>query len=109
MEAFARRCPNTPAGARARELVAEKAFLAWRRLPWNFSPEFGSRLLAIWQTLAPNPRIEALGGRGFQLAARFLGPARAGALFRRWQGSDYAASRTMSDGEVAALLAKLPR
>lgn len=109
MEAFARHCPNTPAAARAKELVAAKAFAAWRRLPRNFSREFENRLLAVWRALAPAPRIEALGGGSFQLAARLLGPVRAAALFRRWQNGDYAACRTMSDAEVAALLANLPR
>lgn len=109
MEAFARNCPDTPAAARARELVAEKAFAAWRRLPRGFSAEFEARLLAVWRTLAPRPRLAALGGRGFQAVARVIGPERAGRALRRLQNGDYAACRTMSDEDVAALLAKLPR
>lgn len=109
MEAFARNCPDTPAAAAARQLVAEKAFGAWRRLPRGFSPEFSARLLAVWRTLSRDVRLERLGGRSFQLAARVVGPARAATWFRRWQNGDYAGCRTMSDTEVAALLAQLPR
>lgn len=38
MEDFARACPAGPDTAAARQLVAEKAFGSWRRLPRDFSP-----------------------------------------------------------------------
>jgi len=108
MEAFARTCPNNPTTTRARELVAETAFRSWRALPVGFSPEFCARELAVWRRLALRHRLSRLGGPLFQNLARFLGPARAGQLLRRWRGQPYAACRTMDDEAVNRLLATLP-
>jgi hypothetical protein len=108
MEAFARTCPNTPASAGARELVAEKAFRSWRRLPRGFCPEFCARELAVWRRLAREHRVERLGGPLFQKLARLLGPANAGRLLRRWQNQPYAACRTLDDDTLDRLLAALP-
>jgi glycosyltransferase involved in cell wall biosynthesis len=106
MEAFARTVPDTPATADARRRVAARAFGAWRRLPRDFAPEFGARLLRVWRRLG-SPRRE-LGGRNFQMAALALGPERAGRWFRWRQAQPYSASRTMSDASFAALLGALP-
>lgn len=108
MEAFARTCPRTPATARARRLVAEKAFQAWRRLPRGFSREFDRRELEVWRSLKQNRDTSMLGGKAFQLLARGLGPVAAARLLRRWQNGSYDNCRTMDDAAVRALLDKLP-
>ncbi len=108
MEAFARSCPRQPATAHARQLVAEKAFRSWRRLPRGFSPEFGTRELGVWQRLKCDRRLERLGGPVFQNLARCLGPAGAGRLMRRWQNQPYAACRTLDEDTLDRLLAALP-
>lgn len=108
MEAFARTCPDTPEAAHARQLVSEKAFLSWRRLPRGFSPEFCTRELAVWRRLAPHHRINRLGGNTFQKLARVLGPLTAGRILRRWQNQPYNACRTLDDDAVARLLSALP-
>jgi glycosyltransferase involved in cell wall biosynthesis len=109
MEAFARSCPtDTSISRSARRLVGEKAFRSWRALPWDFSPEFGGRLLAVWRQLAAPSATAALGGRTFQFASRFVAPVAAGRLFRRWQNASYATCRTLTDAEIAPLLAALP-
>ncbi len=107
MEAFARACPPTPETAHARRLVGEVAFRSWRRLPRDFSPEYGERLLGVWRRLAPG-FSSALGGDFFQMLARASGPERAGSLLRRVQARSYADSRTMSDADFDALLRALP-
>jgi hypothetical protein len=109
MEAFARTSPTeTPAAQRARELVAEKAFQSWRKLPRDFSPEFDRRLLDIWRRLSPSRAIAPLGGKNFRALARLLGPEQAGRVFRRLQNRPYAACRTVCDEALAELLAQLP-
>jgi hypothetical protein len=108
MEAFARTCPDTPATQHARQLVAEKAFLSWRRLPRGFSAEFCRRELAVWRRLSLARRPARLGGPLFQRLARVLGPVIAGRLLRRWQNQSYTACRTLDDDTLARLLAALP-
>ncbi len=109
MEAFVRTCPtDTPTARHARQLVAEKAFNSWRRLPRDFSPEFSARQLAIWQRLGSDHRLSRLGGKYFQGLARLFGPVGAARLMRRFQGGPYAACRTMSDADFQALLRPLP-
>ncbi|MBI4623777.1 MAG: glycosyltransferase family 2 protein [Verrucomicrobia bacterium] len=109
MEAFARTCPtDTLEAGRARQLVGEKAFRAWRRLPRGFSPEFCARTLAVWRKLAVEPQLSCLGGRGFQALARLFGPVAAGRLLRQLQNRPYAGSRTMNDADFDALLRTLP-
>ena len=108
MEAFARTCPADAYGRHARALVAAKAFGSWRRLPRGFSPEFSSRLLALWR-YAPDRRFDSsMGGSLFRLAARLLGPVGAGHLFRFVQAAPYAAYRTMEDATFTHRLAALP-
>ncbi|MBI5771145.1 MAG: glycosyltransferase family 2 protein [Verrucomicrobia bacterium] len=107
MEAFARHCPAGPDFTHARRLVGEKAFGGWRRLPPDFSPEFGERMLAIWRQM-PRGQVSALGGGGFGLAARLLGPVAAGRLFRRWQNVPYDSCRSLPDAEFQRLLGALP-
>lgn len=109
MEAFARTGPtDTPAARTARELVGQKAFASWRRLPRGFSPAFDARLLALWRALAPG-RSPALGGSIFQAAAGALGPERAGRLLRAVQNGTYDSCRTMTDTEFDQLLRTIPR
>jgi hypothetical protein len=107
MEAFARADAGTPAAARARPLMAEAVFRAWRALPRDFSPEFAERLIGLWRRLGSG-RTAELGGRGFRALAVGLGPLRAARLLRRWQARPYAASRTMTDAEFEELLGSLP-
>ena len=109
MEAFARTCTaDTSAARRARQLVGEKAFTSWRRLPRGFSPEFAARTLRLWRSLA-DPQLTAnLGGTVFQKLARLVGPERAARALSRIQGAPYSASRTMDDASFAALLGALP-
>ncbi len=108
MEAFVRHCPTGPATTDARRLVAEKAFQSWRALPRDFHPDFDSRLLNVWRRLGAPPDLERLGGRGFQQLARWIGPTKAGRLYRRFRNAPHTASGTMSPADVAALLAVLP-
>ena len=108
MEAFAGTCPPTPAAPRARQLVAEKAFGAWRRLPRGFSPEFCARELAIWRQLDSVGRFDRLGGKVFQSLAFLFGPVGAARLMRFWQNRPYAKIRTLDDAGLAQLLARLP-
>ncbi len=109
MEAFARRSPaHSPLALRARQLVAEKAFVSWRRLPRDFSPEFCARQLSIWENLHQAVDLAALGGHYFQKLARVLGPVAAANALRRFQNASYAKSRTLDEASFANLLAALP-
>lgn len=109
MEAFARTSPSaTPTARRARQLVGEKAFGSWRRLPRGFPPDFAARTLALWQTLTDRSFTPSLGGGLFQKLARLLGPVAAARMLHRFQAGPYAACRTMSDDEFAQLLSALP-
>ncbi len=109
MEAFARTSPTaTPAARRARQLVGEKAFGSWRRLPRGFSRECSSRTLALWRALTDRSLTPSLGGGLFQKLARLVGPVAAAQLLHRFQAGPYAACRTMTDAEFAQLLAALP-
>ncbi len=109
MEAFARTCPtDTPAARQARQLVGERAFGSWRRLPRGFSPEFARRTLALWHRLADGTTSPVLGGRLFRSLARVLGPVGAARVLHRFQAGPYAACRTLDDGEFARLLSALP-
>ncbi len=108
MEAFHRSCPRSESTAALRRLVGEKAFCSWRSLPYDFSPEFGRRLLAIWEQ-APPGNLEALGGRKFEALARLLGPVVAGKALRRLRGRPYEASRTLrNEDTLVSWLAELP-
>jgi len=107
MEAFVRSCPRDEDTLPARTLVGAKAFAAWRGLPRGFSPEFGARLLGIWQRL-PHDRANPPGGEAFRLLARALGPERAARLFRVLRGRPYSRIRTLGDDPFAKLLATLP-
>lgn len=107
-EAFARVCATEPAAAQARQLVAEKAFCAWRRLPQRFSPEFDRRLLGIWRRLNRNTNLSKLGGRGFQNLGRLLGPVAAARVLKVVQSGPYARVRTMDDEPFRQLMAALP-
>lgn len=109
MEAFARTCPvDTPAACRARQLVGEKAFGTWRRLPRGFSPVFSARTLQLWRTLSGGVRTPALGGGLFQALARLLGPVGAARLLHRLRAGSYASCRTMPDADFVQLLSSLP-
>lgn len=108
MEAFARTCPaDSEQARRARRLVGEKAFRSWRALPRDFSPEFGRRLLALWQSLAGDRGVWALGSPGFQFMAAVFGPVAVARLLRL-RNAAYSRSRTLDDATLADLLAKLP-
>ena len=108
LEAFARACPDTPEAARARQLVADKTFGSWRRLPRGFSPEFASRELAVWRRLDRSADVGRLGGRSFRALARALGPVTAGRLLKSFQNGTYASCRTMDDASLQRLLDALP-
>ena len=109
MEAFARTCPmDNPAARHARQLVGEKAFGSWRRLPRGFSPEFARRTLDLWRKLAGGTRTPALGGRLFQSLARVLGPIGAARLLHRIQAGPYETCRTMTDDDFTRMLAAVP-
>lgn len=116
MEAFARHCPaNTPAARRARQLVGEKAFGSWRRLPRGFSPAFANRTLALWRKLAaqsaastPKALAPGLGGSIFRKLALVLGPVAAARLLHRFQAGPYESCRTMTDAEFTQLLSAIP-
>ncbi len=107
-EAFARACPATPETAEVRQLVADKAFGAWRRLPSGFSPEFNRRQMAIWRRLRSGGELDRLGGRFFQLLARACGPVAAARILSLLQSRPYEKVRTMDDTRLRQLLAALP-
>lgn len=108
LEAFARSCTSTTAEARrARELTAEAAFRAWRALPDGMTEAYSNRLLQIWKQLGPG-RSSEWGSRGFQAAARVLGPATTARCLRRLRPRPYEAVRTVSDTEFKQLLDRLP-
>lgn len=104
VEAFQRRCSDDAATLIARRLVGEVAFSSWRRLPYDFNPSFSERLLQIWKR-APKGHNSALGGAGFELVARLLGPVAAGKILRRLRGRPYSESRTLDDESLAKLMA----
>jgi glycosyltransferase involved in cell wall biosynthesis len=108
MEAFARACPDTPATARARQLVAEKAFTSWRRLPQGFSPEFGRRILTVWRRLDRRADCRRLGGPFFRSLAWPFGPVGAARLLGMVRRRSYGHVRTMDDASVRQLLLALP-
>lgn len=93
---------SDPSVARARRLVGECAFNSWRRLPRDFSPEYRRRQLAVWQSVPRGP-LHRLGGNGFQLLARVLGPVAAARLLRL-RNAPYSASRTVDDPTLKRLL-----
>jgi Glycosyl transferase family 2 len=108
MEAFSRGCPRTSETTAARQLVAEKAFNSWRRLPRGFAQEFGRRQLNLWRRLNQQTELNRLGGRSFQRLAATIGPVAAGRLMQWIQNDPYDSCRTLSDEAVAALLTILP-
>jgi hypothetical protein len=108
MEAFARGGPRTAATSKARQLVAEKAFQAWRRLPRGFSAEFVQRELALWRRLNQSTQLPRLGGTSFQRLAKLVGPVPAARLLKLVQNGRYSSCQTMSESAVAELLAKIP-
>ena len=107
-EAFVRACPATPATAHVRQLAAEKAFGAWRRLPRGFSPEFGARLLGIWRRCNQRTDLAKLGGNSFRLLARLLGPVGAGRFLKFARNPAYARVCTLDDESFGQLMAALP-
>lgn len=109
MEAFERSCPSTTAEERhARALLGEIAFRSWRKLAPDFSRDFQGRELAVALRLMPEVDPKLLGGRGFQMIARLVGPVRAARVLKRYQTEPYAKSRTMDDATFNRLLATLP-
>lgn len=103
MEEFARRCPVAPATLEARVLVGECAFNSWRMLPRQFNAGYERRTLDIWRALPKGPAAH-LGGRKFQMLARFIGVKPAAQLFRYLQRPHYSKIRTMSDEEMSRVL-----
>lgn len=108
MEGFDRACPRIPETRHVRQLFGEKAFSSWRALPYDFSPEFDRRLLALWRR-SPRGPLSNLGGMRFRLLARWLGPAVAGRLLRCLQGRPYRECQTLADSlDLNRWLAELP-
>lgn len=101
IEAFMRACPLTRETEAVRRLVGEKAFNAWRGLPYDFFSVYQERLLQLWRA-APRGSLAALGGRNFQRLARVFGPVAAGRLLRRLRGGDYASCRSPQGPEEFA-------
>jgi len=101
-EAFQRACPADPATLGARQAVGTVAFRSWRRLPYDFHPGYQRRLLDLWHR-APRGPLAELGGGGFLLLARLLGPVAAARLLRRLRGHPYANCRTLDDAQLAPL------
>lgn len=107
-EAFARACAEMPETEWVRQLVAEKAFGAWRRLPRGFSPEYCARLLGIWRRLNRETILSKLGGGGFQNLGRLIGPVGAARGLKLVQNQSYESVRTMDDESFRQLMATLP-
>ncbi len=108
MEAFARGCPAGSAEAPARQRVAEKAFVSWRRLPRGFSRDFDRRLLSVWRGLNRSRDPRPLGGSLFQAVSRAAGPVAAGGFFRLLQNGPYSKCRTLDDAAFARIMQQLP-
>lgn len=108
LEAFVRACADAPETAWARQLVAEKSFQSWRRLPRGFSREFACRELAVWRRLNRGGDLNRLGGRGFQALARAAGPVTAGRILKLVQNRTYESCRTMDTPSFLSLLETLP-
>lgn len=108
MEAFMRACPVGEETRRVRELVANRAFNSWRRLPYDFSREFDRRMIGIWRR-GPRSVTNRLGGTWFARLARIVGPEAAGRAFRRLRGQPYHRCRTVADSAlVDSWLSGLP-
>ncbi len=108
MESFMRHCPETPETRRARELVAARAFQAWRALPRDVHAAFQRRLLAVW-TNQPTAGCIGLGGPVFRFLARLGGPINAARLLRLLRGHSYDSCRTIEDSRVLEeWIAQLP-
>jgi glycosyltransferase involved in cell wall biosynthesis len=103
MECFLQHLPDDHHGGDVRRHVAAAAFDSWRRLPRDFSPTFSQRMLRLWRD-NPRPPLHRLGGPGFQMLARLLGPLWAAQLLKSTRGHSYQSCRTLTDGELAALL-----
>jgi glycosyltransferase involved in cell wall biosynthesis len=106
MEDFLAACPATPATAAARTAVGECAFVSWRKLPRDFAPRFGKRLLDLWRQ-APRGPVARLGERNFARLAAVLGAETAARLLRFLRGHSYSSCRTLDAAAYAAFLAKL--
>jgi len=102
-EAFQQACSETEVTLPARRAVGEVAFLSWRRLPHDFHPAYSARLLRVWRR-SPKGPVSALGGGGFSMLARLVGPVVAGAILRRLRGNSYATCRTLDDEALGRLL-----
>ena len=108
MEAFMQHCPDTAPTRIARQMVGERAFDAWRRLPYDFLDEFDRRMLAIWKG-SPREGTARLGGVWFRRLCGLAGPERAGRILRGLQGNSYQSCRSLKDpGILSAWLAELP-
>lgn len=105
MQAFMAQCPQTSDTERARRRIGLCAFYTWRALPHGFRGFPVDAFLTIWRAAPPVSRA-ALGGRGFQRLARLVGMVPAGRLLRRVKRPAYASIRTLSAGELAALVGR---
>jgi hypothetical protein len=105
MHLFQCACPLTPETRRVRQLVGQRAFLAWRALPRGFPRAIARATLERWQYAPPGPR-RALGGPLFRALAAGLGPVMAGRLLRRWQRPAYEKVRTLPPATLAAACAR---
>lgn len=102
-EEFFRNCSKTAETEKARRVVGEVAFVSWRTLPYDVDREYRRRKLAIWRQ-APKGHGRNLGGKGFRLLAKILGPVAAGWILRRWQRPSYRACRTLGEGKTISQL-----
>lgn len=102
LEGCARHTPIGDTFSPWRLAIAERAFLAWRALPYDTPANYQNRLLAVCAAL-PSPLLARLGGRGFQILARLVGRRTAARLLRRRQRPSYEAIRTLPPGEFARL------
>ncbi len=105
MHLFQCACPLIPETLRPRQLVGERAFLAWRALPRGFPRGIERATLACWQRAPHGPR-RALGGSLFRALAAGLGPVTAGRLLRPLQRPAYKKLRTLPPETLAAACAR---
>ncbi len=83
-----------------RREIGRCAFNTWRALPRDFAP--AEHLLDLWRR-CPRSDHATLGGAHFRRLARWLGPERAGRIFRRLRNAPYASSCTVSHEEYLTL------
>jgi len=106
MEAFVHSAPNTSAGLISKRYIAEAAFFAWRKLPYDYPVSVRKRYRSIAK-YASHKQLRETGGNFFQFISKLLGPFTSAAVLRRLRGKPYKAVGGMTYLDLQALIEKL--